>query len=299
VSPEALALDGSYGGFQPKPAVEVIIVAMKPLSEKTFVDQALKNRHGITWLDNGRIPYQTNRDKESAVWGKDAPCNVYGWSKGKRVGMNDGRLSSVEGRFPANLLVSDDVLNDGRKHKTNSTGKGIGYTKFFQTGEVLPRHAQYDDDAGSFSRYFDLDRWFDERIKRLPRSARRTFPFLIVPKASRSEKLRGLESSDLEERVSNPNYGKGGFKRPTGEPERQVARTKNFHPTVKPLKLMSYLVALGSRPYDVVLDPFVGTGTTCLAARILGREWIGIEIVPEYVRIAKARLGLLEKEPPP
>ena len=38
---QAKALDGSYGGFQPKPAVEVIIVAMKPLSEKTYVDQAL------------------------------------------------------------------------------------------------------------------------------------------------------------------------------------------------------------------------------------------------------------------
>ena len=42
-TPQAKALDGSYGGFQPKPAVEIILVAMKPLSEKTFVDQALKN----------------------------------------------------------------------------------------------------------------------------------------------------------------------------------------------------------------------------------------------------------------
>jgi len=41
-TPEALALDGSYGGFQPKPAVEVILVAMKPLSERTYVAQALK-----------------------------------------------------------------------------------------------------------------------------------------------------------------------------------------------------------------------------------------------------------------
>ncbi len=52
----AKALDGSYGGFQPKPAVEVIIVAMKPLSEKTYVDQALKNGKGITWLDDCRVP---------------------------------------------------------------------------------------------------------------------------------------------------------------------------------------------------------------------------------------------------
>src|SRR5258708_39735357 len=59
-SDQAKQLDGSYGGFQPKPAVEVILVAMKPLSEKTFVDQALKNGKGITWLDDCRIPYESD-----------------------------------------------------------------------------------------------------------------------------------------------------------------------------------------------------------------------------------------------
>ena len=64
ISEEAKKLDGSYAGFQPKPAVEVIIVAMKPLSEKTYVDQALKNGKGVTWLDDGRIPYSDNQDFE-------------------------------------------------------------------------------------------------------------------------------------------------------------------------------------------------------------------------------------------
>ena len=59
----AAALNGSYCGFQPKPAVEVVIVSMKPLSEKTYVAQALKNRKGITWLDDCRIPYQSEADK--------------------------------------------------------------------------------------------------------------------------------------------------------------------------------------------------------------------------------------------
>jgi DNA modification methylase len=40
----------------------------------------------------------------------------------------------------------------------------------------------------------------------------------------------------------------------------------------------------------LVLDPFIGSGTTALAARMLGRHYIGIEVKPEYVRIAKARL---------
>jgi site-specific DNA-methyltransferase (adenine-specific) len=54
-SPQAKALDGSYAGFQPKPAVEVIMVVMKPLSEKTYVDQALANGKGITWLDRAKV----------------------------------------------------------------------------------------------------------------------------------------------------------------------------------------------------------------------------------------------------
>jgi site-specific DNA-methyltransferase (adenine-specific) len=62
-TPQAKALDGSYTGFQPKPAVEVIIVAMKPLSEKTYVDQAMTNGHGVSWLDDARIGTGTGETK--------------------------------------------------------------------------------------------------------------------------------------------------------------------------------------------------------------------------------------------
>lgn len=65
---------------------------------------------------------------------------------------------------------------------------------------------------------------------------------------------------------------------------------KNHHPTVKPLKLMSYLITLFSREGDIVLDPFVGSGTTCLAAKKLNRKYIGIERESEYIEIANARL---------
>ena len=65
---------------------------------------------------------------------------------------------------------------------------------------------------------------------------------------------------------------------------------KNHHPTVKPLALMSYLITMGSRPGDIVLDPFSGTGTTSIAAMLLKRDYIGIEISPEYHEIALKRL---------
>ena len=61
-TPQAKRLQGAYAGFQPKPAVEIILTVMKPLSEKTFVDQALSNDKGVTWLDDCRIPYQTEDD---------------------------------------------------------------------------------------------------------------------------------------------------------------------------------------------------------------------------------------------
>ena len=59
---KAKQLDGSYGGFQPKPAWENIIVCMKPLSEKGYLDQAMKDGKGVTWLDDARIPFKGMED---------------------------------------------------------------------------------------------------------------------------------------------------------------------------------------------------------------------------------------------
>lgn len=241
---EAKALDGSYGGFQPKPAVEVIIVAMKPLSEKTFVDQALKNGKGITWLDDCRVPtgdrLEIHSNGKRSMYGGNSLLKSKTHTDGGFVG-----AGQEQGRFPANLLVSDDVLNDGTVSKSQG-GKHSGRKG---TREDVGEYG-YDrveisrpTDSGSYSRYFDLDAWA------------KTLPFLIVPKAAKSEK------------------GK-----------------ENKHPTVKPLKLMSYLITLGSRPGDVILDPFLGSGTTALAAQQLDRRYIGIEREVDYIQIAKARL---------
>ncbi len=66
----------------------------------------------------------------------------------------------------------------------------------------------------------------------------------------------------------------------------------NNHPTVKPVKLMRYLVTLITPPNGVVLDPYAGSGSTLLAARQTGFHAIGIEINDEYVRIARNRLKM-------
>ena len=75
-----------------------------------------------------------------------------------------------------------------------------------------------------------------------------------------------------------------------GNPSRKIIPRSNIHPTVKPIELMSYLIILGSRENDVVLDPFVGSGTTCIAAKLLKRKYLGMEMDDGYVVIAQERI---------
>ena len=73
--------------------------------------------------------------------------------------------------------------------------------------------------------------------------------------------------------------------------ERNAGLENNGHPTVKPIALMRYLVRLTKTPTGgVVLDPFMGSGTTGIACVLEGREFIGIEREPEYVAIAERRI---------
>ncbi|OUD12341.1 DNA-methyltransferase [Thioflexithrix psekupsensis] len=73
--------------------------------------------------------------------------------------------------------------------------------------------------------------------------------------------------------------------------ESPVEITKdNAHPAVYPLYIVQELIKLLSKENDIILDPFCGSGTTCLAAKNLNRHYLGIEIKPEYVELANQRL---------
>jgi len=63
-----------------------------------------------------------------------------------------------------------------------------------------------------------------------------------------------------------------------------------LHPTQKPVELMRYLIRTYTNPGEVVLDPCMGSGTTCLAAKLEGRRYIGIEREQKYFQTAKARI---------
>ena len=291
-SEEAKRLTGSYAGFQPKPAVEVIIVAMKPLSEKTYVDQALKNGKGITWLDDGRIPYQSDDDFLNALEAHREPDLFYRMDNRTHKTPSGGGFSLPSGRFPANLLVQDDVLDNGIISRSGTLLKKHTITKG-QTGSFTPddwtekeQHPSkdYPSDEGSLSRYFSLDAWYSKNIEELPDYVQRIFPFLYVPKASSGERNEDLEGEEKRKWTDNSN-GWGSIL-----PGRNELKAKNIHPTVKPVKLASFLVTIGSRPGDTILDPFMGSGTTGVATKILHRNFIGFEIEGKYFEIAQQRI---------
>lgn len=85
--------------------------------------------------------------------------------------------------------------------------------------------------------------------------------------------------------------------RDEGQDERNVPQkrrptpSKNFHPTIKSVKLMSYLINMITPPNGIVLDPFMGSGSTGVAAVKEGFNFIGIELDPEYFKIAEARIN--------
>ena len=77
----------------------------------------------------------------------------------------------------------------------------------------------------------------------------------------------------------------------TGEERLKGRDGKKLHPTQKPEALLARVILSSSRPGDLVLDPFSGTGTTGAAAKRLGRQFIGIERDPAYAAAAEARIS--------
>jgi len=71
---------------------------------------------------------------------------------------------------------------------------------------------------------------------------------------------------------------------------RDGERQKCYHPTQKPVELMAWIIKNYTQECDTIFDPFMGSGSTGVACVRLGRKFIGIEIEPKYVEIAKKRI---------
>jgi DNA modification methylase len=129
--------------------------------------------------------------------------------------------------------------------------------------------------------------------------------FFYTAKSSKGERNKGLEEFE-EKPLAFSNQAKAELKRGNAEFDggdakghgNSIRHIKNFHPTVKPIKLMQYLVRLITPPNGIVLDPFNGSGTTGIAAKLEGFNYVGLELDPEYCKISEARISAWEIDKP-
>jgi site-specific DNA-methyltransferase (adenine-specific) len=174
-------------------------------------------------------------------------------------------FSPSTGRFPANLIHDGSAEVVGLFPVTSS---GIGkIKKGFPGGSTFGGGKMNKDVIGT---------WFNDTG-----SAAR---FFYTAKASKADRDAGCEG--LEERKSEVDLPQGGIQKDN----RRGHMARNHHPTVKPLSLMRYLVRLITPPGGLVLDPFMGSGSTGKACYLEGFRFTGIDLEPEHVAIAIARL---------
>lgn len=269
-----------------KPANEPIVLARKPLSEKTIVDNVLKHGTGGLNIDGCRVEFVANKhgdrafSKGSGKTKKDDETIYMATDKDTRNGFATESLNRTvtQGRFPANIILDEEAgraLDEqvSKTMKMHSAGKA--------------RKAKRECDAkGMFGLPGDGNRFGDTG------GASR---FFYCAKASKRERNAGLEG--MEERSASglpmrSREGQRGGLGIDGTSTDRKTKNQNHHPTVKPVKLMEYLTRLITPPGGTVLDPFMGSGTTGIAAKNEGFGFIGIELNAEYYEIAKKRVNI-------
>lgn len=265
--PKSHNLSGEWQGWGTalKPACEPVIVARKPLIG-TVATNVLAHGTGALNIDGCRVPGEPWKAHSATGLG-----SVKFFTEGETPVID--KAPHDAGRWPANLIHdgSEEVLarfpvtgasrasNRGELHgNVYDRGKG-------PTGPDSLRG--HNDSGGSAARFF------------------------YCAKASRKDRNEGCEA--LTEKALNWSSGTknpGSF-----QSEGAHEAAKNNHPTVKPTDLMRYLCRLVTPPGGVVLDPFMGSGSTGKAAVLEGFDFIGIELEPEYFKIAQARIGYVEE----
>ena len=238
-----------------KPAHEPIVMARKPVAEKTVADNVLKHGTGGINIDGCRVGKEI---LEEQIAGRS---NKIGTFERK-----DMITPKREGRYPANVMHDgSDVVQDIFPKTSKSTGgktkSAFGDIYGTYSGDVLSSSAGGFGDDGSAARYF------------------------YCPKTSKSERNEGLFEFD------DKQYSHDGRKKSIENPyQRNKSISKNSHPTVKPVELMKYLCRLVTPKGGTVLDPFMGSGSTGMAAKDEGFNFIGIEREKEYFKISEQRI---------
>jgi len=244
----------------------------------------------LMWLYGSGFPKGTDIKKSGEKSGKNMEKWV-GWKSHSLKPAYEPIIMAMkpnEGSYVKNALkwgVAGLNIDGGRigneKIKTHHAPKGT-----FAGGEQnRGSDTNYYLNQGRFPANVILD---EEAAKMLDeQSGINASRFFYVAKASKKERNIGLEGMPLKKAGGMLGRNNGSF-------DGKITYNQNNHPTVKPLKLMEYLCILTKTPTGgIVLDPFAGSGTTCMAAKKTGRNYIGIELEKEYVEIAKKRISAI------
>ena len=276
-TPEAQQWQG--WGTALKPAHEPIVVARKPLTG-TVASNVLEWGTGALNIDGTRVGYangevnfdrvQRQQHSEGAVEGAFGASALIG----KEIS-----TYKAEGRWPSNVIHdgSEEVLAGFPTSKSGTAVKRNGVTSNGVTGWGKALVGTPDvgySDAGSAARFF------------------------YCAKASKSERNAGLEGLPTKTagEATDRQDGTAGLTPPRAGAGR-TGGTQNFHPTVKPLALMRYLIKLVTPPGGTVLDPFLGSGSTAVAAILEGFDWVGCEMTEDYWPIIEARVEWAHNQP--
>jgi DNA modification methylase len=257
-----------------KPAHEPIAVGRKPF-RGTLVSNLLEHHVGGFQIDACRVPLTGDADAAEFANNHAVTERLPAHYDGKDLGLHEGgwkqRTGAAQvpdGRWPANVITdgSEEVVAGFPESTSGAMKSGTKRAAQDEPGSVC-----YGTFGGNTT---------SKPIEASGGSAAR---FFYCAKANRRDRNEGLTSSGA------PAVTNGATMR-----EREDAdwgqRNGNHHPTVKPTDLMAYLVRLVTPPGGVVLDPFMGSGSTGKAAMREGFRFIGCELSPEYLAIAAARI---------
>lgn len=254
---ECAAREWQGWGTALKPALEPITVARKPLFG-TVAENVLAYGTGALNIDSCRISGSVEGP------GTTPASSVAGARFSMAGAMDRVDYDGSKGRWPANLIHDgSDELMTLFPHSTSGAMKASSK----RAAQQEPGSVCYGTYGGQIT---------SQNVTASSGSAAR---FFYAAKASRFDRHEGL-----------PNPGAQFKQGTTLRKVQNTATTGNNHPTVKPTDLMAYLCRLVTPTGGVVLDPFMGSGSTGKAAMREGFQFIGCELDPEYLAIAKARI---------
>lgn len=249
-----------------KPAHEPMVLARKPVVG-TVANNVLTYGVGGLNIDGSRVGTEILTNPPGGI-----PSGANHFVNSAKELDRDRPASIVEGRWPANFIHdgSDEVV--ALFPDTGKSGVAVRRNGNQSKGMFPVAIAEGSADVG-----------FNDSG-----SAARFFYCAKASKRDRNEGLDGFEEVSASERVDRVE-GSAGMNSPRAGAGR-TSGAANHHPTVKPTSLMQYLVRLVTPQGGVVLDPFMGSGSTGKACAYEGFDFIGIDQSQEYVQIAQARI---------